>query len=127
MRRWRYLNTRPLYRSRDGLVLGVCRGVADYFNLRVLWIRVFVIATLLVSGIWPMVFIYFIASLLMKPEPVRPIETEAEAEFYDSYIYSRKKAAGRLKRRFKNLERRIQRMEDTVTSREFDWEKKFQE
>jgi phage shock protein C len=99
--------------------------VADYFNLRVFWVRVIMLALFLVSGIWPMVFIYLMASLLMKPEPVRPFEDEAEKEFYDSYTYSRARAVGRLKRRYQNLERRIRRMEDTVTAREFDWERKF--
>ncbi|MCG6910433.1 MAG: envelope stress response membrane protein PspC [Deltaproteobacteria bacterium] len=126
MKAWKSRYGRPMYRSRKGVVLGVCRGVADYFNFRVFWVRMIVVAMLLVSGIWPVIFIYIIASLVMKPEPVRPIETEAEAEFYDSYVNSRANAAARLKRRFRNLERRIRRMEDTVTSREFDWKRKFQ-
>jgi len=125
MRRWRHTYQGPLYRSRDGVILGVCRGVADYFNLKVFWVRVIMLALFLVSGIWPMVFIYLVASLLMKPEPIRPLETEDEREFYDSYTYSRARAVGRLKRRFQNLDRRIRRMEDTVTAREFDWERKF--
>lgn len=127
MSKWRHGYKGPLYRSRDGVILGVCRGVADYFNLRVFWVRVIILTLFLFSGIWPMVFIYFVASLLMKPEPTRPIETEAEKEFYDSYVSSRTRVAGRLKRRFQNLDRRIRRMEDTVTAREFDWERKFQE
>ena len=126
MSRWRHGHKGTLYRSRDGVILGVCRGVADYFNLRVFWVRVILLTLFLVSGIWPMVFIYFMASLLMKPEPIRPLENEAEKEFYDSYTYSRARAAGRLKRRFQNLDRRIRRMEDTVTAREFDWERKFE-
>ena len=125
MKRWRHTYQGPLYRSRNGVVLGVCRGIADYLNLRVLWVRVVLLALLLISGIWPMVFIYLAASLLMKPEPVRPLETEEEREFYDTYTDSRARAVGRLKRRFQNLERRIRRMEDTVTAREFDWERKF--
>ena len=126
MKRWRHTYQGPLYRSRNGVVLGVCRGIADYLNLRVLWVRVVLLALLLISGIWPMAFIYLAASLLMKPEPVRPLETEEEREFYDTYPDSRARAVGRLKRRFQNLERRIRRMEDTVTAREFDWERKFQ-
>jgi phage shock protein C len=61
----------------------------------------------------------------MKPEPVIPIQTEGEHEFYDSYVHSRKGAAERLKRRYENLERRIRRMEHTVTAREFDWDRKL--
>ena len=125
MRRWRHRYQGPLYRSRDGVILGVCRGVADYFNLKVLWVRVIMFALFLVSGIWPMVFIYLVASLVMKPEPMRPLETEDEREFYDSYTYSRQGAVQRLKRRYENLQRRIQRMEHIVTSAEYDWENRL--
>ena len=111
-----------LYRSREGMILGVCKGIADYFDFSVFWARVITLIFLFFSGFWPILIIYFIAALLMKPEPVLPIQTDEEREFYDSYIYSRKGAADRLKRRYKNLERRIQRMENYVTSREFDWE-----
>jgi phage shock protein C len=63
----------------------------------------------------------------MKPEPVRPFETEEDQEFYDSYLNSRKWAFQRIKRRYDRLNRRVQRMEDTVTGREFNWDQKFNE
>ena len=58
-----------LYRSRDGMIFGVCKGLADYWNLRVLWVRIIAVAILLCTGIFPIVVIYLIAALLMKPEP----------------------------------------------------------
>ena len=125
MNRYRYLHRRGLYRSRNGVILGVCQGLADYFDLKAFWVRLIVLVLFLASGVWPILVLYFVASLLMKPEPVRPIESEAEQEFYDSYTASRNRAAGRLKRRFHNLDRRIQRMEDMVTAREFEWDRKF--
>jgi phage shock protein C len=111
-----------LYRSRNGILLGVCRGIAEYFDFSVFWTRAVAVILFFLSGFWPIAAIYFIAALLMKPEPVVPIRTEDEQEFYDSYIHSRKGATDRLKRRYDNLERRIRRMEDAVTAREFDWE-----
>jgi hypothetical protein len=46
---------------RDGIILGVCRGVADHFNLRVFLGADDHVCSpcLLVSGIWPMVFHLF--------------------------------------------------------------------
>ena len=114
-----------LYRSRRGVILGVCRGIADYFDFSVFWARAVAIALLVFSGFWPIAALYFIAALLMKPEPVLPLHTEEEQEFYDSYVHSRKGAADRLKRRYENLERRIRRMEHAVTSREYDWEQRL--
>ena len=114
-----------LYRSRNGIILGVCRGISDYFDLSIFWVRATAVILLFFSGLWPITAIYFIAALLMKPEPVIPIQTDEEQEFYDSYLHSRQGAADRLKRRYENLTRRIQRIEHTVTKREFDWEKRL--
>lgn len=116
-----------IYRSRNGVVFGVCRGLAEHFRFSVGWARVIAILFLLVSGFWPAIGIYLIAALIMKPAPVVPLKSDAEREFYDSYTHSRHMAAQRLKRRFENLERRIRRMEHIVTTREFDWEDKLRE
>jgi phage shock protein C len=114
-----------IYRSRNGFIFGVCRGLAEHFNFSVFWARVIAIIFLLVTGFWPAIGMYLIATLLMKPAPVIPIKTDAEQEFYDSYANSRHLAARRIKRRYENLERRLQRMEHIVTAREFDWDEKL--
>jgi phage shock protein C len=125
MRRFKSMLRGGLNRSRNGVILGVCRGIADYFDFSVFWMRAIAIGLLIFSGFWPVAILYFIAALLMKPEPVIPIDTDEEQEFYNSYVHSRKGAIDRLKRRYDNLERRIRRMEDTVTSREFNWDRKL--
>lgn len=114
-----------LYRSREGVFLGVCQGVADHYNLSVFWVRLGLIVVFFLSGFWPVIGIYIVAALLMKPRPVRPIETEDEQEFYDTYVNSPRSAAQRLRRKYENLERRIRRMEDKVTGREYEWDRKF--
>ena len=114
-----------IYRSRNGAIFGVCRGLAEHFDFSVFWARTIAVIFLFVSGFWPAIGLYLIATLLMKPAPVIPLETEDEQEFYDSYANSRHLAAHRLKRRYENLERRIRRMEDIVTKREFDWDEKL--
>ena len=125
MKRFEKILHGGLYRSRNGLVLGVCRGIAEYFDFSVFWTRAIVLILLFFSGLWPIMALYFVAALLMKPEPIMPIESDDQQEFYNSYIYSRKGATDRLKRRYENLERRIQRMEHTVTTKEFDWDRKL--
>jgi len=118
-------NKRGIYRSRNGVLVGVCRGLAESFDLSVFWVRIAMVVVFLLSGFWPVIGIYIVAALLMKPEPVRPIENEEEQEFYDSYVHSPRSAAQRIKRKYENLERRIRRMEDKVTGRDFEWERKF--
>ena len=116
---------RPLYRSRRGMILGVCRGIAEYLNFSVVWTRVIAAGCLLFSGLWPAIGIYFLAALLMKPDPVVPFESDEDREFYQSYASSRAMAIQRLKSAFDRLDRRIQRMEHVVTSREYDWERRL--
>ena len=114
-----------LYRSRTGLIVGVCKGVAQYFDFSVFWMRAIAVVLLIVSGLWPMLIVYVVAALLMKLEPVLPLETEEEQDFYNSYTTSRSMALRRLKRIYDHLDRRIQRLESTVTTREYDWERRF--
>ena len=114
-----------IYRSRNGIIFGVCRGLADHFDFSVIWARVIAILFLLISGLWPAIGLYLIATFLMKPAPVVPIETMAEQEFYDSYTHSRHLAAHRIKRRYENLENRLRRLEHIVTAREFDWNERL--
>jgi len=114
-----------LYRSRCGMICGVCAGVANYYCFSVFWTRVlFIVVTTSTLG-WPGVFLYFIAAMVMKVEPVLPLESEEDEEFYHSYSGSRSMALQRLKRTFESLDRRIQRIENTVTTRDFDWEERL--
>lgn len=114
-----------IYRSRHGVLLGVFRGLADYFDWSATWLRVIGVIIFIISGFWPIGVLYLLAALIMKPEPVIPLENIEETEFYDSYTHSRKGAAHRLKRKYDNLNRRIQRMEDIVTDSEFDWDQRL--
>ncbi len=113
-----------LYRARDGVFLGVCKGLAQYFDFSVFWVRVLAVVAFVFTGLWPAGLLYLIMGLIMKPAPVVRPRDEAEEEFYHSYADSRTMALNRLKRTFDNLERRLRRLEDAVTSRDFRWEQR---
>jgi len=115
------------YRSRHGIIFGVCRGLAEHLGFSVFWVRVLTVAAFLLSGFWPVGVLYIVLGLLMKPEPVLPLEGEADAEFYHCYASSRSLALQRLKRTYDSLERRIQRIEAIVTSPGYDWDRRFEE
>lgn len=114
-----------IYRARNGVFLGVCKGIAEYFDLSVFWLRLALVIVFIFSGFWPVIGVYLVAAFFMKPKPVKPIESEEEREFYDSYVHSPKTAAQRLRKKFDELERRIRGMEDKVTGREYEWERRF--
>jgi phage shock protein C len=125
MRRDGYPSGNRLYRSTDGKIGGVCGGLANFLNVKVGFVRFFAIVITFITGIWPGVAIYFAACLFIKPEPVIPLENEYQRDFYDGYVSSRSRALRDLKRRFSNLDRRLRRMEDRVTSRDFEWEERL--
>lgn len=115
-------HSKGIYRSRRGVVLGVCRGLADYFDFSVFWARVIAVCIFFFSGLWPVLGVYLLAALVMKPEPVIPFTSDQDREFYDSYAHSRSRAAQRVKQRYESLERRLRRLEDAVTATSFDWD-----
>jgi phage shock protein C len=114
-----------LYRSRQGIICGVCRGLAQYLGFSVFWTRAIAVGLLIFTGFWPLVGLYVLAALVMKPQPSLPIETDEDQEFYNSYVSSRGMALQRLRRIFDKLDRRLQRMEDRVTAREYDWDRRL--
>ncbi|WP_461209188.1 envelope stress response membrane protein PspC [Desulfocurvus sp. DL9XJH121] len=117
--------TRGLYRSREGRFLGVCSGLAGYFDVPVFWVRFGAVLLILFTGLWPGLALYFIAALVMRLEPVVPPASATEREFYDSYARSRSDALARIRDKFDRLERRIRRMEDKVTSKDWQWERRM--
>ena len=125
MRSFNSISGRGLYRSRSGIILGVCRGLADYFDFSVFWIRAIAVILFIFTGFWPVVGIYLLAALLMKSAPAANAGTGSNRTAGCRYRRKRNDTAERLKQKWKHLEKRIRRMEDKVTSREFDWNSRF--
>jgi phage shock protein C len=114
-----------IYRSRGGAIFGVCRGLSEHFDISLFWVRAIAVVALVLTGLWPAVVLYLLAALIMRPEPAIPPSSTEEQDFYDRYTDSPHTAAQRLKRRYESLEKRIRKMEGTVTSREYDWERRM--
>ncbi|WP_035261276.1 envelope stress response membrane protein PspC [Desulfonatronum lacustre] len=114
-----------LYRSRSGMILGVCKGLARYFDVSLFWTRVIAVLLMFFTGFWPLVGIYLLAGFLLKPEPVLPLNNDEESDFYQAYARSRNEGLSRIKSKFDRLDKRIRRLENVVTSKEFDWDRRF--
>ena len=116
-----------LYRSRRGMVFGVCQGLSQIFGLPVFWVRVLTLVLFFATGLWPALLVYIAAACLMKKEPVVAYTTPADREFYDSYAHNRTLALHRLRNAYDRLDRRIQRIEGRVTATDFDWDRRLQQ
>ncbi len=115
------------YRARNGVLFGVCKGLANHFNFSVFWTRMIVVIGFIITGFWPVGVAYIVGAFLMKPAPVLAFESEDDAEFYGSYTASRSMALNRIKRTFDGLDRRIQRMESVVTDKQYDWDARLRD
>lgn len=65
---------RGLYRSNNGMILGVCAGIAEYFDLSVFWTRVIAVGLLLCTGFFPVGLLYILGGFLMKKDPYEPYD-----------------------------------------------------
>ncbi len=71
-----------LYRDpENGLILGVCAGLADYFELNLLLVRGVALAGLLVFTI-PTGLVYLVAAILLRDRPLMARDRRREREFW---------------------------------------------
>lgn len=117
---------RTLYRSRRGWIFGVCKGLADYADISVFWVRLATLIALFFTGLMPLLLIYIVAAIFLKPAPVIEFTDDEDWNFYQAYTTDRKRALSRLKQRCEALDKRTRRMESIVTQREYDWDRRFQ-
>jgi phage shock protein C len=117
---------RTLYRSRQGVIFGICEGFARYADLSPFWVRTGLVVAGFFTGFWPMILIYLVAAIFIKPEPLLEPENLNDWEFYNSYSTNRGFALQSLKQKFDGLERRTRRLEDIVTKPEYTWDRRFE-
>lgn len=61
---------RGLYKdSEDGILMGVCAGIANYFDVSRNGTRLFVVIAALFM-FWPVVIAYFVAGFVLKHRPL---------------------------------------------------------
>lgn len=58
----------PLRRSRNGMLLGVCQGFADWLEIPAWPLRLGMVIAFFASGFWPVGALYLVAAIAMKPE-----------------------------------------------------------
>lgn len=113
-------NPNRLYKNpRDGKVMGVCAGIADYFDMRPFVIRVLVVLGMLVGAFAPILIGYFVLGIVLEPKPSELYNDPQEDEFWRKVRTQPDYTSADLKKRFQDIERRTRRMEAYMTSRKF--------
>ena len=116
-----------LYRNRrNGWVAGVCAGIADYFGVSTVPVRV-VTAVGLVMFFIPTVIAYIFAAWLIKPAPENLFESKDEEHFWRNVRKEPKDTVHDLHYKFGESERRLRALEAQVTSSEFELRRKFKD
>jgi phage shock protein C len=73
-------NSRRLYRSRNGIIWGVCQGFSDWSGISVGVVRTVAVVSFILSGFFPVAFLYAGAALILPVEPV----TQTHNHYYGS-------------------------------------------
>jgi phage shock protein C len=121
------INPHQLYRnSSEGIFSGVCAGIADYFDVPKLLVRFLAVAFFFFSAGLAIVF-YIAASFLLKPAPAKVYGSTGEEKFWRGVSRSPYETLSSLKYQFMIIDEKLCKMEDQVTSREFELNNKFRE
>lgn len=113
---------RTLYRSRRGLLFGVCRGIAERLDISVFWTRIITLIAFVVTGFWPVGAAYLLAALLLKREPGR------WEPAYRKYAVDAQYGAARACRRAADtLDARLRRVETAAVRDPDDWDARLRD
>ncbi|MDR3204766.1 MAG: PspC domain-containing protein [Deltaproteobacteria bacterium] len=107
------------YKSKNGLILGVLAGIAEFYRVSPFFLRVAVVACSFFLFFLPTIILYLVAYFVMPAEPkVRPL-TKREKDVYLLGVNNPSALIESLKRRFEEAEHKIRRLEDFVTKKDF--------
>lgn len=116
-----------LYRDRRrGVILGVCAGIADYFGMNTMIVRVVALIGLFAFTV-PFVLAYLLAAILIPSKPENLYASGEEEVFWRSVRTEPRQTVRELRHRFREMERRMRQMEGWVTSREFKLNREFRD
>lgn len=120
-------NPHRLYRDpRRGRILGVFAGIADYFGIDPVVVRVAAVLAALFFTM-PVLVGYLILGLVLKPKPARLYHTPEEEVFWRSVSIKPERTVAGLKHSFRDFDRRLAGIESCVTSQEFTLHRAFRD
>lgn len=116
------LKTYGPFRAGDGIIFGVAKGLANYFGWSVGIVRILIIVVSCFLFFWPTIILYLLAAMIMSPEPPDGLNSQEERDIWLYADLDPEAAMKQLGRRASLVEKRLRRLEDYVTSKEYKWE-----
>ena len=113
--------------KKNGIIGGVCAGIADYFGLDRWLVRIIAITLFLFTNSL-VIFIYIIAWIILKDKPSDYIDDVLEKEL--AFARLKRKITGKnayvdTVSQFDQLELRLRRLEAYITSKQYKLRKEF--
>ena len=102
--------------KRNGKVMGVCAGIADYTGFDVTLVRIMMIAAILMGG-GALIPVYFVAGWIADDKPRElAIEDREEKRFWQGVRQSPTRTARDIRSRLRDIDRRLGDVESYVTT-----------
>lgn len=100
--------------KRQGKLMGVCAGIANYTGFDVFWVRIGFVALVLMAG-WPLI-IYIAAGLIASDQPRGMYESQDEAKFWQGVRSNPGRSTRDIRGKFRDIDRRLADIETHYTS-----------
>jgi phage shock protein C len=127
MRRNEEWRAQRFYRDpRNGKLMGVCAGVADYYGWNVTLVRVLAVIALVWFSALTLVA-YLVLGFLLPVKPARLYDWDDDEAYWRSVRRSARDTYHDVSYRFRDLDRKLARMEGYVTSRRYDLDRQFRD
>jgi phage shock protein C len=116
-----------LYRDpAQGWLLGVCAGIAQYFGITALAVRLVTVLGLVFFTL-PTVLAYVAAAIVLRPRPAGLYRDRDEERFWTRARVEPRATATDLAARIRALDERLRAAEAYVTSRAFRLRRQFED
>ncbi len=105
-----------LYRDKkNGKIMGVCAGIADYTGIEAIWVRLGMVALFFaMSGF--VLPLYFVAGFLLDKKPEHLYEDRQEQQYWQRVRQSPARTAREVRSRFRDIDRRLAEVESYYVS-----------
>ncbi len=116
-----------LYRDKKHRIIGgVCAGIADYFGINRLIVRLITLVSLFMFTL-PTSAIYLLAMFFLKTRPEHIDGNEDEKRLWQSIHRSPQRTISNIRSRFSTMEERMQGMESYLTSKKYKLDRAFED